>query len=200
MNPLCPFPLRPPAIRCELCRSRCWSLIDATRRAASFSQRSSSAERHITRRSKKPPAEVTFFGARSDLETPESQASSAAQTEEARPTSGLTQTLDFKMVYGGDDGARTRDLCRDSSIPGRNLLISGASVAPKSTEKHSKSDFSTVVRTVVFNRLTSAETGHNRGKGHTGYRDIFLVPLALAHGEVSLTRSGLEESGMPIHA
>jgi len=28
-------------------------------------------------------------------------------------------------MYGGDDGARTRDLCRDSKKEGRNLLESG---------------------------------------------------------------------------
>jgi hypothetical protein len=30
------------------------------------------------------------------------------------------QALDFIEFVGGDDGARTRDLCRDSSVPGRN--------------------------------------------------------------------------------
>ena len=29
-------------------------------------------------------------------------------------------------VYGGDDGARTRDLCRDSESTTGNLLITGA--------------------------------------------------------------------------
>lgn len=28
-------------------------------------------------------------------------------------------------IYGGDDGARTRDLCRDSNAEIRNLLIPG---------------------------------------------------------------------------
>ena len=31
---------------------------------------------------------------------------------------------------GGDDGARTRDLCRDSKLEGRNLLESGERMAP----------------------------------------------------------------------
>jgi len=30
------------------------------------------------------------------------------------------------LVYGGDDGARTRDLCRDSKEVWRNTLKSGA--------------------------------------------------------------------------
>jgi len=33
----------------------------------------------------------------------------------------LPQTLDFLGLYGGDDGARTRDLCRDSYPPNRKL-------------------------------------------------------------------------------
>ena len=44
-------------------------------------------------------------------------------------------------INGGDDEARTRDLCRDSSAHGRNLLILGASVAPKSILNHPKSPY-----------------------------------------------------------
>ena len=49
-----------------------------------------------------------------------------------------------------NDGAQTRDLCRDSYSHGRNLLILGASVAPKSILNHPKTHFGTVVRTVKF--------------------------------------------------
>jgi hypothetical protein len=33
-------------------------------------------------------------------------------------------------ICGGDDGARTRDLCRDSELEGRNLLKTGAADGP----------------------------------------------------------------------
>ena len=38
----------------------------------------------------------------------------------------LPQTLDYFEFRGGDDGARTRDLCRDRAAERRNLLEQGA--------------------------------------------------------------------------
>ena len=60
------------------------------------------------------------------------------------PESGL-ESLE---KAGGDDGARTRDLCRDSSIPFCNSLILEALAAPKSIQNHPKTGFCTVNRTV----------------------------------------------------
>jgi hypothetical protein len=40
--------------------------------------------------------------------------------------SHLPNTPKSLGMYGGDDGARTRDLCRDSESTTRNLLITGA--------------------------------------------------------------------------
>jgi hypothetical protein len=66
---------------------------------------------------------------------------------------------------GGDDGARTRDLCRDSYAHGRNLLISGALVAAKSIQNHPKTEFRTVVRTVNLSAQTFAVPGQKLGRG-----------------------------------
>ena len=42
-------------------------------------------------------------------------------------------------MYGVDDGARTRDLCRDRAANERNLLTPCPLTAKKGNQKHSKS-------------------------------------------------------------
>jgi hypothetical protein len=39
-------------------------------------------------------------------------------------------------IYGGDDGARTRDLCRDSELEIRNLLETGVADGSFSALRH----------------------------------------------------------------
>jgi len=60
-----------------------------------------------------------------------------------------------------DDGARTRDLCRDSSDHGRKSLISGAAVALKSIQNQLESKYRTVVRAVKMTRRPLPRAGRS---------------------------------------
>ena len=60
----------------------------------------------------------------------------------------------FQVVQrnGRHEETRTPDLYRVKTTTGCNLLIPGAPMAIKSTEKHSKHIFRTVVRTVMVDQ------------------------------------------------
>jgi hypothetical protein len=68
----------------------------------------------------------------------------------------------LKIKYGGTENGgpvqtRTADLLRVNRFQNCNLLILGASAAPKSTESHPKSTFSTIVSTIRTQKEKVAE-------------------------------------------
>ena len=61
-----------------------------------------------------PPTALTFAAVEMTVELIASELKSAADTAtDTPPSEGLEQDLDVIEKFGGDDGARTRDLRRD---------------------------------------------------------------------------------------
>ena len=61
------------------------------------------------------------------------------------------------ITDGAGGGIRTNDLFRVNRFQNCNLLILGASAAPKSTKSHPKSTFSTIVSTIRTQKEKVAE-------------------------------------------